>query len=155
MCIRDRLGTAMLTNLSFLPDKFAARFFLFLFVAMLLIVRVSTIQTQAYWERLNIRFSEHTGWLALHATAWFSALVIIVAVLLPLNVYTNTQAAQIWNIGRAPVTTAEDFFARLFAALPSKKDTAGRFFGRWLPFIGKISFGGEPVGWATSSYPSY
>ena len=149
------LGTAMLTNLSFLPDKFAARFFLFLFVAMLLIVRVSTIQTQAYWERLNIRFSEHTGWLALHATAWFSALVIIVAVLLPLNVYTNTQAAQIWNIGRAPVTTTEDFFARLFAALPSKKDTAGRFFGRWLPFIGKISFGGEPVGWATSNYPSY
>ncbi len=149
------LGTAMLTNLSFLPDKFAARFFLFLFVAMLLIVRVSTVRAQAYWERLNIRFTEHTGWLTLHATAWFSALVIIVAVLLPLNVYTNSQAAQIWNIGRAPITTTEDFFARLFAALPSKKDTPGRFFGKWLPFIGKISFGGEPVGWATTRYPSY
>lgn len=149
------LGTAMLTNLSFLPEQFAARFFLFLFVAMLLIVRVSTIQAQSYWQRLNIRFTEHTGWLTLHATAWFSALVILVAVLLPLNVYTNATAAQVWNIGRAPVTATEDFFARLFAALPTKKDTPGRFFGKWLPFIGKISFGGEPVGWATTSYPSY
>ena len=149
------LGTAMLTNLSFLPEQYAARFFLFLFIAMLLIVRVSTVNAEAYWQRLNIRFTEHTGWLALHATAWFSALVIIVAVVMPLNVYTNSTAAQVWNIGRAPVTTAEDFFARLFAALPTKKDTPGRFFGKWLPFIGKISFGGEPVGWATTSYPSY
>ena len=149
------LGTAMLTNLSFLPEQFAARFFLFLFIAMLLIVRVSTVQAQTYWQRLNIRFTEHTGWLALHATAWFSALVIIVAVLMPLNVYTNSTAAQVWNIGRAPVTATEDFFARLFAALPTKKDTPGRFFGKWLPFIGKISFGGEPVGWASTSYPSY
>ncbi len=149
------LGTAMLTNLSFLPEQYAARFFLFLFIAMLLIVRVSTVNSEAYWQRLNIRFTEHTGWLALHATAWFSALVIIVAVVMPLNVYTNTTAAQVWNIGRAPVATAEDFFARLFAALPTKKDTPGRFFGKWLPFIGKISFGGEPVGWATTRYPSY
>ena len=149
------LGTAMLTNLSFLPEQFAARFFLFLFIAMLLIVRVSTVQAETYWQRLNIRFTEHTGWLALHATAWFSALVILVAVLLPLNVYTNSTAAQVWNVGRAPITATEDFFARLFAALPTKKDTPGRFFGKWLPFIGKISFGGEPVGWANTAYPSY
>lgn len=149
------LGTAMLTNLSFLPEQFAARFFLFLFLAMLLIVRVSTVQSETYWQRINIRFTEHTGWLALHATAWFSALVIIVAVLLPLNVYTNSTAAQVWNIGRAPITATEDFFARLFAALPTKKDTPGRFFGKWLPFIGRISFGGDPVGWANTSYPSY
>ncbi len=149
------LGTAILTNLSFLPEKFAARFFLFLFIAMLLIVRVSTVQLQARWEQLNIEFTQQTGWLALHVTVWFSVIVILAAALMPLNVYTNSTAAQIWNVGRAPVTATEDFFARLFAALPSKKDTAGRFFGKWLPFIGKISFGGEPVGWATTSYPSY
>ncbi len=149
------LGTAILTNLSFLPEKFGSRFFLFLFIVMLLIVRVSTVQAQAQWERLNIRFNQGTGWMALHATVWFSVIVIVVAALLPLNVYTNTTAAQVWNIGRAPVTTTEDFFARMFAALPSKRDTPGRFFGKWLPFIGKISFGGEPVGWATTNYPSY
>ena len=149
------LGTAILTNLSFLPEKFSPRFFLFLFIAMLLIVRVSTVHVERAWERLDIQFSPRVSWLALHATVWFSVIVIAAAAMLPLKVYTNSTAAQVWNIGRAPVATAEDFFARLFAALPSKKDNPGRFFGKWLPFIGEISFGGEAVAWANSDYPSY
>ena len=149
------LGTAVLTNLSFLPDAFAARFFLFVFLAMLLVVRMSVIQNHERWRRLGIRFDISAGWLTLHATLWFSIVVLIVAVVLPLNVYTNKRAADIWNIGRAPVATAEDFFSRMFAALPSKKDQPGRPFGRWLPFIGGISFGGEAVGWASTDYPSY
>ena len=149
------LGTAVLTNLSFLPDQFASRFFIFVFLAMVLVVRMSIIQRHDRWRRLNVQFTPGTGWLTLHATIWFSIAVLIIAVALPMNAYTHSTAAQVWNIGRTPVATAEDFFARLFAALPSKKDQPGRFFGRWLPFIGKISFGGEAVGWATSDYPSY
>ncbi len=149
------LGTAVLTNLSFLPDQFASRFFIFVFLAMVLVVRMSIIQRHDRWRRLNVQFTPGTGWLTLHATIWFSIAVLILAVALPMNAYTHSTAAQVWNIGRTPVATAEDFFARLFAALPSKKDQPGRFFGRWLPFIGKISFGGEAVGWATSDYPSY
>ena len=149
------LGTAVLTNLSFLPDQFASRFFIFVFLAMVLVVRMSIIQRHDRWRRLNVQFTPSAGWLTLHATIWFSIAVLILAVVLPMNAYTHSTVAQVWNIGRTPVATAEDFFARLFAALPSKKDQPGRFFGRWLPFIGKISFGGEAVGWATSDYPSY
>ena len=36
-----------------------------------------------------------------------------------------------------------------------RKDHPGRLFGKWLPFIGSISFGGEPVAWARTDYPSY
>ena len=149
------LGTAILTNLSFLPDRFASRFFLFVFLAMVLVVRMSIIQNHERWRRLNVQFTTSVGWLTLHGTVWFSIIVLILAIALPMNAYTNSKAAQVWNIGRTPVATAEDFFARLFAALPSRKDQPGRFFGRWLPFIGKISFGGEAVGWATTDYPSY
>ncbi len=149
------LGMAILTNLSFLPDTFASRFFIFAFIAMVLVVRMSIIQRHDKWKRLNVQFTPTAGWLTLHATVWFSIAVLILAVMLPMNAYTNSTAAQVWNIGRTPVATAEDFFARLFAALPSKKDQPGRLFGRWLPFIGKISFGGEAVGWATTDYPSY
>ena len=149
------LGTAILTNLSFLPDSFIPRFFLFIFFAMLLVVRMSIVQKHEAWTRLSIRFNASTGWLTLHATLWLSVLVIILAVILPMRVYTNQTVAEAWSVGRAPVTTAEDFFARLFASLPSKKDHPGRLFGKWLPFIGKIAFGGEPVGWASTDYPSY
>ena len=81
--------------------------------------------------------------------------VLIVALVLPMNIYTNDKVAGVWSVGRTPVAAAEDFFARLFSSLPTKKDQPGRFFGNWLPFIGPISFGGEPVAWATTDYPSY
>ena len=149
------LGTAILTNLSFLPDSFIPRFFLFVFFAMLLVVRMSIVQRHEAWKRLSIKFNASTGWLTLHATLWLSVLVILLAVLLPMRVYTNSTVAQMWSIGRTPVATVEDFFARLFASLPSKKDHPGRLFGKWLPFIGSISFGGEPVAWARTEYPSY
>ena len=149
------LGSAILTNLSFLPDSFIPRFFLFVFFAMLLVVRLSIIQKHEAWKRLSIKFNAGSGWLTLHATLWLSVLVIALAILLPMRVYTNETVAQVWSIGRTPIATAEDFFARLFASLPSKKDHPGRLFGKWLPFIGNISFGGEPVGWATTEYPSY
>ena len=149
------LGTATLTNLSFLPDRFAFRFFLFVFLAMILVVRMSVIQRHERWRQLSVRFAPVSGWLTLHATVWFSIVVLIAAVALPMRIYTNEQIAELWSVGRAPVATAEDFFSRLFAALPTKKDQPGRFFGKWLPFIGKISFGGEPVAWAVTDYPSY
>ena len=149
------LGTATLTNLSFLPETFAFRFFIFVFLAMVLVVRMSIVQQHERWRRLSIRFAPVSGWLTLHATVWFSIIVLFAALLLPMKIYTNEQVADLWSVGRAPIATAEDFFARLFAALPTKKDQPGRFFGKWLPFIGKISFGGEPVAWAVTEYPSY
>ncbi len=149
------LGTASLTSLSFLPDRFGARFFVFVILAMVLVVRLDIVRRHTVWKRLGIQFESITGWLTLHAAFWFSLAVLILALILPMNVYTNVTAAQMWNTGRAPVTKAEDFFARLFAALPSKKDQHGRLFDKWLPFIGKISFGGDPVAWATTQYPSY
>ncbi len=149
------MGTAILTNLSFLPESFAFRFFMFVFLAMILVVRVSFVQRHERWKALGVSFTSATSWLALHATIWFSIVVVIVALALPLRVYTNETAARVWTVGRTPVASAEDFFARMFAALPSKMDQPGRFFSKWLPFTGKISFGGEPVGWASSRYPSY
>ena len=149
------LGTAILTNLSFLPDTFGVRFFIFAFLAMVLVVRVSVVQRHERWKRAAVDFSPATGWATLHAAAWFSAAVLIAALILPMRVYTNSAVAEAWTTARAPVAAAEDFFSRMFAALPTKKDQPGRFFGKWLPFIGAISFGGEPAAWATTEYPSY
>ena len=149
------LGTAILTNLSFLPEAFGVRFFIFAFLAMLLVVRVSVIQRHERWKAREVGFSPATGWATLHAAAWLSAAVLIAAVILPMRVYTNSTIAEAWTTARAPVAAAESFFSRMFAALPSKKDQPGRLFGKWLPFIGGISFGGEPAAWATTEYPSY
>ena len=146
---------AILTNLSFLPEGLSIRFFLFIFLAMLLVVRIRVVQRQEEWGKVGIGFSTVSGWITIHSAIWFSAIVLIVAALLPLNVVTQGTLKDAWNTARSPVAYLEDEFTRLFGALPSRKDLAGRVFGSALPFLGKISFSGEVVIWADTDYPSY
>ena len=146
---------AILTNLSFLPDKFASRFFLFLFFAMLLVVRMRIVQNEETWSKTRVQFSWTSGWLTIHAAVWFGVTVLLLAALLPLRVVVSQPVADLWKAGRTPVAFLEEEFARLFGGIPSRKDVTGRFFGDTLPFLGKISFGGEVVLWAETEYPSY
>ena len=148
-------GVALLTHLSFLPDVLSLNFFIFAFFAMLLIVRVRIVQRQEQWREAGIQFSPVTGWLTLHSTMWFSAAVLLVAALLPMNVYVSRTVVDAWNIGRAPIGNLEEGFARVFSGISSRKDLSGRYFGKTLPFLGPIHFGGEVVFWASSDYPSY
>ena len=149
------LGIAILTNTSFLPDQFALRFFVFVLLAMLMIVSMSIVQKQEEWRASNVGFNQSTGWMTLHAAVWFGIAVVMLAAFLPMRVVVSGTVAEIWRFGRSPVAQLEDEFGRLFGAIPSRKDVSGRFFGQTLPFLGKISFGGEAVLWVDTDYPSY
>ena len=150
-------GVAILTNLSFLPPtlSFSSKFFLFTLLAMLLVVRLNDVQNEQRWRMRGIRFEMVNGWLTMHAAIWFGLLVMMLAALLPLKVYVSRDLADWWNTARTPISSFEEDVARLLAGIPSRKNVPGRFFGKTLPFIGSISFGGEAVFWAHSDYPSY
>ena len=148
-------GMAILTNLSFLPDRFAARFFVFLFFSMLLVVQMNTVQRQEAWRRVKTGFHPFSGWLTIHAGVWFSILVLVLAASLPMKVLVSRPVANMWTTVRTPIESLEDEFARLFGSIASRKNLAGRFFGETLPFLGKISLEGEVVLWAYTEYPSY
>ena len=149
------LGTAILTILSFLPRSLGHWFFIFTFCTMLLVVHVRFVQLHSLWRRAGKVFDSTRGWHTLHATAWLSLAVILLAAFLPLVTYKNRTAADVWNRGRAPVEVIQDEFARLFSGIPTRKDLSGRFFGKTLPFLGKVSFGGEVVFWTDAEHPSY
>ena len=148
-------GVAILTNLSFLPLDFDSRFFLFMLPAMLLVARVTMVQRQERWERAGIKFSPGSSWLALSSVAVLSVLVLLLTSFAPLKVYVWQTAVNAWNTGRAPVEQLEEEFARLFSGIAARKGVTGRFFGKTLPFQGKISFGGEVVMWANSLQLTY
>jgi hypothetical protein len=159
-------GVAILTNLSFLPEDFETRtlplslrieflFFLFMFLAMLLVVRVGVVQRQDRWRRARFGSISGSRWMAVTATMVLSVVVLAVAAGLPLKVYVSKTAVSVWNIGRSPVAGLEDEFGRLFSGIASRKDVPGRFFGKTLPFQGRISFEGEVVIWVTTEHPSY
>ena len=148
-------GVAVLTILSFLPDELAWRFFLFLLLAMLLTARVNMVQRQDQWRRAKIQYLSSSGWWAVIAAAGLSLLVLALAAALPLKAYVSQTVAHNWNTARSPLASFEDEFGRLFSGIASRKDLAGRFFGKTLPFQGKMSFEGEVVIWADSEYPAY
>ena len=148
-------GIAILTNLSFLPDRFAPRFFVFVFFVMLLVVQMNTMQRQEVWRRVRTGFGPFSGWLTIHAVVWFSILVLVIAASLPMKVVVFRPVANMWSTVRAPIKNLEVEFGRLFGTIRSRKDLPGRFFGETLPFLGKISLEGEVVFWARTEYPSY
>lgn len=150
-------GMALLTTLSFLPDRFDSRFFIFVFLAMLLVARVSIVQRETLWSKLNIGSITmvRNRLLSAPIILGVTAIILIASVGAPLQVYVVRTAVDLWNWGRDPLTIFEDDFARLFSGITSKNDVNGRFFGNTLPFMGKISFGGDVVMVANSKTPTY
>ncbi len=148
-------GTAILTNLSFLPGRYTYWFFIFTAFAMLLIVRMSVIQAQDRWQRQGVRFWVSGGWSTLGWAAALGLVTLVLSASMPEYSPVQRTLARAWKEARAPLAATEDHFARLFSGVPSKKDQPGRFFGDALPFQGPIAFGGEVVFWASSDYPSY
>ena len=150
-------GIALLTTLSFLPDQFDSRFFIFVFIAMLLVARVSLVQREALWSKLEIGSitAIRNRLLSAPIILCVTTIIVIAAVGAPLRVYVVRTAIDVWNWGRDPLTVFEDDFARLFSGITSKNDVNGRFFGNTLPFMGKISFGGDVVMVANSKMPTY
>lgn len=159
-------AVAIFTNLSFLPEYFTTRllffdvridviFILFMFLAMLLMARISLLQRQDEWKSAGISYSATSVGLAARATAGLSLVILLAAMIVPMRVVVASVAVDLWNLGRSPVSGLEDEFARLFSGIVSRKNLSGRFFGRTLPFQGKISLGGDIVMWANSERPTY
>ena len=150
-------GVALLTTLSFLPDQFDSRFFIFVFIAMLLVARVSLVQREVLWSKsgIGVITAIRNRLLGAPIILVVTAIILIAAIGAPLRVYVVRAAIDVWNWGRDPLTVFEDDFARLFSGITSKNDVNGRFFGNTLPFMGKISFGGDVVMVANSQTPTY
>ena len=148
-------GVAILTNLSFLPEGYETRFFAFIFLAMLLVVRMTYVQRLAAWRTGDFHFAPGARWLSVQVSVGLCVIVLLVTSLLPLNVYVWRTAVDVWNAARSPIENMEDEFARLFSPIASRKDVAGRYFGDTLAFKGPISLGGDIVIQARSEYPAY
>ncbi len=148
-------GVAILTNLSFLPEGFDTRFFAFVFLAMLLVARVSYVQRIAEWRRDGFNFTDGGRWISVQVSISLCVVILLATSILPMRVFIWRTAVDVWNAARSPVENMEDEFARLFSPIASRKDVAGRYFGDTLPFKGSISLGGDIVMQARSEYPSY
>lgn len=135
-------GVAILVNLSYLPERFAFFFVLFLFSAMLLVMRLNFSRQEQRWKGASIQ--GRIGWRFLIGTVWLSLAIITTSWLLPLA-SSHSQLTAIWERLSTPWERAESEFNRLFASLTSSKVTALHTFGDTLPLRGSVSLGNQIV----------
>ena len=148
-------GIGILTNLSYLPDRFAFHFLLFILASMLLVARMTTLKRHAAWERSGISFSTGRSWMFINEALWFSAIVIGIVYLAPLWEPRSGPLRSAWSDVRWPVRELENELTRLLSGVPARKGVSFRIFGSSLPFKGEISLKDAPILWADSRYPSY
>lgn len=151
-------GVAILTTLSFMPDYFIYRFYIFLMIAFVVVGRLTIVQRHDEWNSNGIftKSKMINTLISIPAIIIISGIVLMLANGIPVYKIGDKTIAKLWTRARQPIATGvENDFARMFSGITSKKNVSGRFFGDILPFQGKISFGGETVIWATSQEPTY
>ena len=148
-------GLAMFSNLSYLPEQFGFQMFVYLAFAMLLIVRMNSLNQWNAWSRDGLAILPSYGLRALYRGSWYILAVLLIAFLLPARPWQSPWLDAAWEFTRAPLDTLEDDLDRLFAALPDRKGGLNLNFGTHLPFQGSISLSDEPLFLFESPQPAY
>lgn len=148
-------AVGLVANLSYLPDRFSAFLFLYLFFAALLMVRMHALDRQKRWERQRTGFPNTLGWFTLWDGTGFALVVFLIAVLLPARPAVSEALRDFWNQSRAPMDGVETEFNRLFSQVPSRRDNPLAQYGPHLPFQGPLHQTDNPVLYIKSDLPTY
>ncbi|MCY4624162.1 MAG: transglutaminase domain-containing protein [Chloroflexi bacterium] len=148
-------GLAMFSNLSYLPEQFGFQMFIYLAFAMLLIVRMNSLNQWTAWSGDGLSILPSYGLRALFRGSWYILAVLLIAFILPSRPWQSPWLDTAWEWTRAPLDTIEEDLDRLFAALPDRKGGLNLNFGTHLPFQGSISLSDEPLFLFESPQPAY
>jgi transglutaminase-like putative cysteine protease len=137
-------GLALLTNISYLPGQFSFAFVVFLFGAVLLVMRMHLLHSMRRWRESGVPYP---GLLSLHSlnlTFLAGLLLLAVAWTMPLAPESGAMVGA-WERLTGPVSEHFSGLSRIFAGVHSKKPVNVHQFESILPFQGGISLGQDPV----------
>lgn len=137
-------GLALLTNISYLPGQFSISFVVFVFGAVLLVMRVHLLHGMRRWREGGVPYPEFLSLSSLHLTFWAAVLLLGAAWAMPLAPASGALVGA-WERLTGPITERASGLSRIFAGVHSKKPLNVHQFGSTLPFQGKITLGRSPV----------
>jgi len=135
-------GTVLMWNISFLRGQASLPLIVFLFGAVLLLMRLHVAQREREWEREGVYYPEFISLSALHATFWVAIGLLVLVWLMPLADRSET-AHERWEDFTAPLTRHLKPLARVFVGVNSKRAIAIHNLKDALPFQGKIELTGR------------
>jgi transglutaminase-like putative cysteine protease len=124
-------------NISFIPGQYSNSFIVFVFAAVLLLMRVHLSHKEAEWDRNGVKYPEFISLPVLNATFWVAVVLLLLASWLPLAERSET-ASERWANFTAPVTERLTPLARVFISVNAKKPISVHNLDDALPLQGKI-----------------
>ena len=135
-------GIALLTNISYLPSQFSADFIVFLFGAMLLVMRVFMLNKLHEWRRTDTPYPDFLSLTLLNVTTWVALAALFLAWSIP-QANEIGFFSRVWERMSAPFTNDSDHFVRLFSSIDSKREVPLHTFGDTLPLQGRVVLGSK------------
>ncbi|MDL1897412.1 hypothetical protein FBQ82_14190 [Anaerolineae bacterium CFX7] len=139
-------GAALLINTFYAAPQSGLFLMFFLLASLLLLVRTTLLKRQATWATYAIRFANDIGLDFLVYGVIFSALIILLAWLIPPTMPGPAWFAFITDRARAPWQDFQDTMTRSFSALRGNNNAAPTtYFGNSAAMGGPIQLGNREV----------
>jgi transglutaminase-like putative cysteine protease len=135
-------GTALMWNISFIPGQFSPAFLVFVFGAVLLVMRLNVARKESEWETAGVAYPKFISLSVLNWTFWVTVAILVMAYRMPLAARSDT-ANQRWNDFTAPIVRRIEPLARVFISVDAKKPIAIHNLQDALAFQGKITLTGK------------
>ena len=130
-------GFVLLTNISYLPGQPSSSFVLFLIIAIVLVARLTFLQSVTVWRSQGVEPREGMSLEVLFTGAVVAAALIAVAWLIP-TANNLGPVADLWSRATAPISDRVDVMGRLFIGVGSKKPIPVHSMNAVLPLQGRV-----------------
>lgn len=131
-------GTALMWNISFIPGQFSFAFVVFLFAAVLLVMRLHMATREREWEERRVPYPEFLSLSVLNVTFWVTLLLLILVLRMPLAARSDS-ANDRWSKITDPITERVAPLSRVFISVNAKKPIEVHNLDDALAFQGKIA----------------
>jgi hypothetical protein len=131
-------GTALMWNISFIPGQFSYAIVVFIFGAVLLLMRLHLARKQADWDERGVTYPEFLSLSVLNATFWITVVMLILVFAMP-RAERSDSAHDRWSNFTAPLTERLTPLGRVFISVNAKRPISVHNLEDALPFQGKIA----------------
>ncbi|MEX2247080.1 MAG: transglutaminase domain-containing protein [Dehalococcoidia bacterium] len=135
-------GIALMWNISFIPGQFSQSFVVFLFGAVLLLMRLHVAHKETEWEARGVAYPEFLSLSVLNVTFWVTVGLLVAVLLLPPPDRSET-ASERWDNFTVPLTSRFAPLSRVFISVNAKKPIDVHNLEGALALQGKITLNSD------------
>ena len=149
------VGTGVVINLTYLPERFYVHLFIYMFFGLLMLVHVNSLNAGSLFRMRGTPYPASLHRLALALGLLLSAAILGITAAFPLSDEPSAPLERVFDPLDRMVRSLQDEFYRVFAAVPGHEPTSVRFFGTVLPLERAVPITEDEILFSSARYPLY